>query len=73
MSLPIRPYGIQDSELIPSNKWWRNLSINQGKALQQKYYPNYPYYNEYFVHKMWIQEGKPEPQELIPVDSRFLV
>lgn len=54
-----------------SMAWWRNLSNNQMNAVRRKYAPNISY--EVFtqgykwIEDAWTAEGRPEPQELIPV------
>lgn len=47
-------------------KWWRNLSNNQMKDLEKKYFPNSRIHGG-MVYEMWTEEGEPEPQALIPV------
>ena len=64
-----------DEELQKARDWWRNLSNNQMNEFWKKHFPNYSWEvvrTKYNIHKMWENEGKPPPQELIPVDPRFL-
>ena len=64
-----RPYDMTVSleVLHQAGAWWRNLSNNQMKELKSRYFPNYSFVHERMIHQMWEEEGKPEPQELIPV------
>lgn len=51
-----------------ANAWWRNLSNNQMKTLEKKYFPTWRSGTQnHMIQEMWENEGKPEPQELIPV------
>lgn len=58
---------ISGAELALSERWWRNLSINQMKALESQYFPTWlSGTNMQMVHRMWEEEGRPEPQALEP-------
>lgn len=58
---------INAEDLKTSWNWWRNLSINQMKAVAKKHYPNCYTLSQRMIWEMWTDEGKPLPQELIPV------
>lgn len=60
---------VSNDDLQAANDWWQNLSNNQMKEYHVKYFPNVGTYllGKRWVHQMWEAEGKPQPQELIPV------
>lgn len=66
-----RPFdlSVSEEEFAKANAWWRNLSINQMKGYESKYFPDLPWdmIMDRRIHQMWEEEGKPLPQELIPV------
>jgi hypothetical protein len=47
--------------------WWRSLSINQQKELEKKHKTIYGSATPQEVAMIWDKEGKPNPQETIPV------
>lgn len=56
------------AELSQASEWWRSLSINQMKGFEKKYFPHWLQLpHDRMIHHMWKEEGKPEPQDLIPV------
>lgn len=69
-----RPYdlSISDDEYNKARAWWRNLSNNQMKALEKTHFPHMSTYaNKHMIYQMWEEEGKPSPQELIPIKPEF--
>jgi len=52
-----------------ANTWWNSLSINQMKEYHAKYIKFGDWYNpsNSSINDIWEKEGKPKPQELIPV------
>lgn len=56
--------------------WWRNLSINQMDSLRLKYFPNVRMYlilqGYRWIEELWLREGCPTPQKLIPIPARFM-
>lgn len=67
------PYDMKVSEddLLAANKWWRSLSVNEMKAFEQKYFPEYSWdmLGKRDIHQMWEAEGKPPPDTCWPFDS----
>jgi len=46
--------------MTEANAWWRNLSINQMKTLEKKYFPTWRSgTHNRMIHEMWENEGKP--------------
>ena len=63
-----RPYdlNVSQADYRAALIWWRALSINQQKEIEKKYSTwSVPGYRQ--IHQIWEEEGKPQPQELIPV------
>lgn len=52
-----------------ANTWWNSLSINQMKAYRDKYFKFSSWHDpsNNRINEVWEKEGKPAPQELIPV------
>lgn len=61
-----RPYdmSVTAAEFDKSNAWWRNLSINEMKALEKKHFPHRQHATQRMIHQMWEEEGKPAPHIL---------
>lgn len=62
-------YNQTKEETKASQSWWRNLSNNQMKTFEKKYFPNHGNYafHDGLIFEIWESEGRPEPQALIPV------
>lgn len=57
--------GLTQQDVNSACEWWSALSINQMKAIEAKH--NQKCYGWSQTHYLWTLEGKPAPQELIPV------
>jgi hypothetical protein len=70
INLNHKPYNYKasDEEINEALAWWRNLSINQMKEFEKKY-GLWPMPGFRQVHQVWEEEGKPQPQEVIPSNS----
>ena len=66
--------GVSPEDIILSEAWWDSLSINQMRELCRQHCP---YATDadvvcptiYNTYTMWVFEGKPDPQQTIPVEQ----
>lgn len=62
-------FSVSNADLQAADNWWSNLSINQMKAYRDKYFPAQCVHGlgRRWIHQIWENENKPQPQALIPV------
>lgn len=71
---------VSDTRIVKNDPralaWWANLSINEQREFRNKYFPDVSMLvvvcGYKWIENIWEKEGRPEPQELIPIDVDFL-